>query len=135
MKVMSAKRQHFCLFFLVASSVNAAPILGSTNGPSTACISNGDCSTDDFLRIGVSVTDWILGIVGSVVLLMFVYGGFMLLISQGDSGKITTAKNIISSAVIGLIIVFGSFAFIQYFMKSMGFEWKGTSAYIQATKK
>ena len=91
-------------------------------------------SIQGFVGLAVAFSKWMLGIVGSLSLLMFVYGGFMMLISQGESSKISAAKTIITNAVIGLVIVFGSFAFIQYFMKTMGFEWKGTTAYIQGIK-
>lgn len=44
-------------------------------------------------------------IVGVVAVIMMIYGGFKYITSGGDSGNITTAKNTILYAIIGLVIV------------------------------
>lgn len=44
-------------------------------------------------------------LVGIVSVIMIIIGGFQYIISNGDSGKITTAKNTIIFALVGLIIV------------------------------
>src|SRR6056297_1703609 len=49
---------------------------------------SGSYSLNDVLLIGVQVSNIILGIVGSLALLMFIYGGFMFLISSGNSEKV-----------------------------------------------
>jgi len=52
------------------------------------------------------VIDSILGIVGSLALLMFVFGGLTWMTSSGNAEKIQKGKNIIVWAAIGLVIVF-----------------------------
>jgi hypothetical protein len=81
----------------------------------------GEYTLNDFLLIGINVSDIILGVVGSLALLMFVYGGFMFLISSGNSEKVTKAKGIIIAAVVGLAIVFASYLIIQFVMEAFGF--------------
>mgnify|MGYP001597365639 FL=1 len=49
-----------------------------------------------------------LGIVGSVALVMFFYGGYLWLISGGSSDKIKKGKETLVWATIGLIVIFGS---------------------------
>ena len=49
-----------------------------------------------------------LGIVGSVALVMFFYGGYLWLISGGSSDKIKKGKDTLIWATIGLIVIFGS---------------------------
>ena len=44
-------------------------------------------------------------IVGVVAVIMVIIGGLQYITSGGDSGKITTAKNTILYAVIGLVVV------------------------------
>jgi len=80
--------------------------------------------------IAVRASRWILGIVGSLALLMFVYGGFMFLISSGSSDKISKAKAIIVAAIVGLIIVFSSYLIIQFVLKTIGINWDGTKTNI-----
>lgn len=85
----------------------------------------GDYTVNDFLVLAVNVSRWILGIVGSLTLIMFIYGGVMFMISRGSSDSITKAKNIITAAVIGLLIVFTSFMIIKTVLFSMGIAWDG----------
>ena len=88
---------------------------------------SGDYTLDDMVLIAIRASRWILGIVGSLALLMFIYGGVMFLISSGSSEKITQAKNILVAAVIGLLIVFGSFLIIQFVLKTVGVNWDGST--------
>ncbi len=81
---------------------------------------SGSYTLNDIVRTGVNVADWILGIVGSLTLLMFIYGGFMLLISAGNAESVAQGKKIILGSVMGLIIVFSSYLIIQFFTQSMG---------------
>jgi len=85
----------------------------------------GDYELDDFIVLAIKVSQWILGIVGSLSLLMFIYGGLSFLISTGSSDKITKAKDIIVAAIIGLVIVFSSYLIIKFVMQSMGLSWSG----------
>ena len=52
-------------------------------------------------------------IVGIVSVIMIIYGGFRYITSGGESGHITTAKNTILYAIIGLVIV----ALAQFIVK------------------
>lgn len=49
-----------------------------------------------------------LGIVGSVALVMFFYGGYLWLISGGSSDRIKKGKETLVWATIGLIVIFSS---------------------------
>ena len=118
----------------------AGSIIGTTTEQVVAdgytfagCINDGSCTLDDFIKIALNVSKWILGITGSLTLLMFIYGGVMFLISSGSSEKVTQAKQIIIGAVIGLIIVFAAYTIIRFTFKAMGLDWKGTSKYEDIT--
>jgi hypothetical protein len=45
---------------------------------------------------------------------MLVFGGFKYIISGGDSSKVTSAKNTIIYAIIGLIIVILAYAIVNF---------------------
>lgn len=85
----------------------------------------GDYNLDDMLALVIRASKWVLGIVGSLALLMFVYGGLMFLISAGSSDRVNKARTILTAAVVGLIIVFTSFLIIQFVLKSIGINWEG----------
>ena len=101
---------------------------GSSDCPGGDATYCGNYELNDFVSLAINVSKWILGIVGSLSLVMFVYGGFMFLISAGGSEKIGQAKKIIVAAVIGLIIVFTSYLIIQFVLGSMGLTWNGQIA-------
>ncbi|MEA3248928.1 MAG: TrbC/VirB2 family protein, partial [Patescibacteria group bacterium] len=59
-------------------------------------------------------------IAGSVALLMFVYGGIMWLSSGGNKERIETGKKAVVYAVIGLAIIFGSYAILRALFTAIG---------------
>lgn len=98
------------------------PILEDSNQTeySENCISKGDCTVEDFLRIGIRISEFVLVIVGSLALIAFVYGGVLFLISSGSSEQVAKGKKVIIGAVIGLFIVFFSYAIINFISTSLG---------------
>ena len=85
----------------------------------------GNYELNDFVALAINISRWILGIVGSLTLAMFLWGGITLLTSAGASEKIAQAKKTMLAAVIGLMIVFGSYLIIKGVMASMGRSWDG----------
>jgi hypothetical protein len=82
----------------------------------------GDYGLNDFVQIIVNWYQRILGFIGSIALLMFVYGGVMFLISGGSSEKVGQAKQIMINAIIGLVIVFASFMIIQFIFTTLDIQ-------------
>ncbi len=61
-----------------------------------------------------NVASLIVGLTGSFALLMFVYGGFMMLTSGGVESKVTKGKEILKNAIIGIVLVFTAGYLIDY---------------------
>ncbi|HTM68502.1 MAG TPA: hypothetical protein VL426_04325 [Candidatus Binatia bacterium] len=61
-----------------------------------------------------------LGLSGSFALLMFVYGAFTWITSGGSPDKIARGKKIFTYATIGLVVIFGSYAFLSTFINALG---------------
>ncbi|MCK9438956.1 MAG: hypothetical protein WCY43_01420 [Patescibacteria group bacterium] len=118
----------FFTIFLMSTPVMASIVPGA--GQRSADYESGNYELNDILLVGIQVTRFILGIVGSLSLLFFVYGGVMFLISAGSSDKVQQAKTIIINATIGLIIVFTSYIIIEFAMSALGVNWGGTSSVI-----
>lgn len=55
----------------------------------------------------------ILGITGSIALLMFVYGGFLWLISAGEADKVKKGKEVMKWAVLGIVVIVGAYAIVH----------------------
>ncbi|MFA6447597.1 MAG: pilin, partial [Patescibacteria group bacterium] len=60
-----------------------------------------------------------LGIVGAIALLVFVYGGVAWMTARGDAGQVKHAQQAIQGAVLGLIIISGSYLFADSFIKAL----------------
>lgn len=56
----------------------------------------------------------LLGIVGAATLLMFIWGGFRLIFSEGNEEKITKSKAILVWATVGLAVVMASYSILSY---------------------
>lgn len=80
----------------------------------------GSYDADDILGIVINVTNIILGLVGSLTLLMFIYGGFSFIMAAGSSEKVSKAKGILTAAVVGLVIVFSSYLIIKFVLGALG---------------
>jgi hypothetical protein len=75
---------------------------------------------DCVLLTFANIAQIILGVTGSLALLMFVYGGFMMLSSGGSEDKISKGKDAIRSALIGIAIILTAGALISYGLRALG---------------
>ena len=60
-----------------------------------------------------------LGLVGSVALLLFIYGGLMMMTAAGNSDRVSKGRNTLVWAAIGLIVIFGSYALVNFLLQSV----------------
>lgn len=59
----------------------------------------------------------VLGLSGSVALLMFVWGGFQYLWSGGDPKKVEKGKETLKNAVLGIVIIFFAYTLVNTLIK------------------
>lgn len=55
-----------------------------------------------------------LAFIGLIFFILMIYGGFIWMLARGNEQEVTKAKNLIMSAIIGLIIVLGAYAITYY---------------------
>jgi len=60
-----------------------------------------------------------LGLVGVIFLVLMVYAGYIWMIARGDEGKADKAKDTITAAIIGIIIVVGAYALTNFVVTAM----------------
>jgi hypothetical protein len=61
----------------------------------------------------------LLFLIGAVAVIMIIFGGFRYVISGGDSSAVTSAKNTILYAIIGLIIAALAYAIIDFVLNTL----------------
>jgi len=102
-------------------------LLAPTANALTLTISDGanaargvDQATTLFGSAGIftTISNVMLFLVGAISVIMIVIGGFRYVISGGNSGNITAAKNTILYAIVGLIIAIMAYAVINFIIGS-----------------
>lgn len=60
------------------------------------------------------VINGVLSVVGSLALVMFIYGGFTWMLAAGNTEKVKKGRDILIWAALGLVIIFTSYAMVTY---------------------
>ncbi len=68
--------------------------------------------------IGRIITQ-VLPLVGSLFLLMFIWGGFLWLTSDGDETHIKKARTTLTNAVIGLAIIMAAYIIVSFLLNTL----------------
>ena len=74
-----------------------------------------DTDGDDIGSLIGTVIKAALSLLGVVFLVLMIYGGFLWMTDRGNEEQLKRAKNLITAAIIGLIIVVAAYA-ISYFV-------------------
>lgn len=77
------------------------------------CTASGDCGINDFLVLAFNIVKFMWGLAGSLALLMFVIGGLTLLMAGGDPSRVKSGMTTLQNAVIGILLVLGSWVIIN----------------------
>ncbi|MBU1684075.1 MAG: hypothetical protein V1768_00580 [Patescibacteria group bacterium] len=81
-------------------------------GYNTGVTSSVSSIISDVIKIALSL-------LGVVFLLLMLYGGYLWMTARGNEQEVEKAKNIITSAVIGMLIVIGSYAITYFIFKKI----------------
>lgn len=57
-----------------------------------------------------------------VLVIMIAYAGFLILTSGADASKRTKARSVVTGVVIGMIVMFFSYAIVVYVLRTLGVE-------------
>ncbi len=104
------------LAFSPVPAVNAAdPIDPGKEAQDGIEAAGGGKGGGDQLRGAIrDVVNVLLFLIAAVSVIMIIIGGIRYTISNGDSGQITSAKNTILYAVIGLIVALLAYAIVNF---------------------
>jgi hypothetical protein len=76
----------------------------------------GEASIEEIIgRIILAV----LGIVGSIALLMFIIGGFMWMTAAGNEERVRLGKNILIWSTLGLVVIFSAYAITRFVISAL----------------
>lgn len=80
---------------------------------------SGQTQNRGLVEILGNIIQWILGLVGVVLLIMFIYGGVLYATSAGNEDKVETGKKVMLYAIIGVVIIALSFALSRYVIDAL----------------
>ncbi|PIR76530.1 MAG: hypothetical protein COU32_01550 [Candidatus Magasanikbacteria bacterium CG10_big_fil_rev_8_21_14_0_10_42_10] len=95
---------------------------GQTNytGPLPPCAFDGSCrNINDLLQLAINIGTYMLGLIGSVALLFFVYGGLMMILSMGNAERVKKGRDILVAAIVGIVIAFSAYALINFVLDAL----------------
>lgn len=107
----------------VYSAVIAVALLGAPDVanaallPSCAQEPGGCINIDQLIQLGVNYGRFLLGLSGSAALVFFVWGGFLMLTSAGNSKRVEEGKTKMVAAIVGLIIIFSAFTVVKFALR------------------
>ncbi|MCK5060943.1 hypothetical protein KAR28_00165 [Candidatus Parcubacteria bacterium] len=106
----------FFVFFPVTQAVIAdtdATLLGAWHKAGSAARGAGydvDSNTNNVNSLIAIIIRTALSLLGVIFLALLVYGGYLWMTDKGNEDQVKRARNLISAAVIGLIIVLSAYA-------------------------
>jgi len=68
----------------------------------------------------MKIVNGLLGIIGALALVAFVYGGYNWLISAGNAEKVKTGTTTMIWAILGLFLIFSSYAILKLITDALG---------------
>ncbi len=126
LKISNGVKKIFLITFLVFIFLSLAPVQAKEEGLVTCGGSGQDpCTLCDFFQLFKKIIDFLLlppdGIVPIIATLMLVIGGIMFFFAGGSPEGLQKAKRLITSVVVGLIIVYCAWIFVNFVLTFSGF--------------
>jgi len=81
-------------------------------------LGTGTAKTDIPTLLG-TVINSVLGVIGSLALVMFIYGGITWMLSAGNQEQVTKGKNILIWATVGIVIIFTAYALVRFVLATV----------------
>lgn len=104
------------------SPAHAAPqcfdASGNLTNDLTQC-AGSDGQATNLMGTLTTVINVILAVVGFVAVIMIIMGGISFITSQGDSSKVTKARNTILYGVVGLVVALLAFAIVNFVLSNV----------------
>ena len=77
----------------------------------------GEAKAEDMISLIITT---VLTFVGVIFLVLAIYGGYIWMMARGNEQEVEKAKNTLTAAVIGLVIVIAAYAISYYVINALG---------------
>lgn len=110
------------LFVSGAGYLSTLAVAGTTFAAFDTAIDPGQGWASDLGALINSVLNIVMVVALLLVFLYLILGGIQWITSGGDKGKTEEARNKITAAIIGIIILAAAYALVQFVAYILGFE-------------
>lgn len=113
------------LSFAVAPAAFAACDTGAISsdplGSGANCAQGSGTADNLFGQGGIfqTITNILLFLIGAIAVIMLIIGGVRYVVSGGDQAQVTSAKNTILYAIVGIVVAFLAYAAVNFVMSSL----------------
>lgn len=121
------KKIIFIIYFITISTLASYSFTSVANADTNCptgevCLTNPLTGTQSSEGIPVllgKIISSVLGIIGSLALVMFIYGGVTWMLSAGNQEQVTKGKNILIWATIGIVLIFTAYALVKFVLTTV----------------
>lgn len=114
-KIVAGASSAGTAMFLMASNAMATVSIGTVTTPAGGYATNLGGVINSLLTI-------VMALAALAVFIYLIWGAFEWITSGGDKGKTESARNKITAAVIGLIVLAASYAILMLLLQILGFS-------------
>ena len=98
-----------------SQTINDGATAAQGTGTEECLFGGGDCAGDGIFK---TITNVLLFLIGAVSVIMLIIGGIRYAVAGGDSTAVSSAKNTILYAVIGIIVSLLAYAIVNFVLDS-----------------
>ncbi len=116
----------FFLLVLTAAPGAVAAQVFDTGLDDAGKASYGPGAQTDLAVIIGTLINVLFSLIGVIFLILIIYAGFLWMTAAGNDGQVKTAKNIMTTSVVGLVILLSAYAIAEFIVGALGVATTGT---------
>lgn len=100
---------------------SVAETIGAATGKIDSLLPGDMVKSDNISELVGNAISLLLGIIGSISLIIFLYSGIMWMTAAGNAKKVEDAEKAMIWAALGLFAIFISYVLVKYIIGGMSF--------------
>ena len=98
------------------AQLDATALNGDSDVACTVTDAESATGINDLVKTVINIFTWVVGVVSVI---MIIVAGFRYVVSGGDSGGVSGAKNTIIYAIVGLVVVIMAQVIVRFVLKNI----------------
>lgn len=105
--------------FAIAIMILVLPVVVTAQAGGLVPCSGPDCTTESAVKLVNNVIGWLISALGVIAVIVMVYAGFKMVMSAGDEGAWTKAKELFTNVIIGIILILAAWLIVDTILKGL----------------